>query len=71
VKIQKMGFSISGILWTIADWGGGQILTPSNPRREDLLEFCDMLEDFLFKQPEKSKRTTSAAPLEKHKTILG
>jgi hypothetical protein len=44
VQIQKMGFVLEALSWTLADWGGGQLSSPLNPEREDLLRFLDILE---------------------------
>jgi hypothetical protein len=48
VQIQKMGFVLEALSWTLADWGGGQLSSPLNPEREDLLRFLDILEKGLL-----------------------
>lgn len=47
-EIQKMGFKLEGILWTISSWGGGQILAPVNPGDEVCLKLLDMIQDTIL-----------------------
>jgi hypothetical protein len=45
VQIQKMGFVLDSLAWTLANWGGGQLSSPVNPEKPDLLKFLDILEE--------------------------
>jgi hypothetical protein len=52
VTIQKMGFRLEHLSWTLANWGGGQLSSPQNPENADLLRFLDILEKVLFQHQE-------------------
>jgi len=51
VKIQKMGFVLDRLSWTLADWGGGQLSSPVNPEKGDLLSLLEILEEGLLRGP--------------------